>query len=424
MTCVIRLLMHVVTVCDPGHVDGGAPKVAITAARGLADAGHEITFIYAVAPASKALKHPRIHLEHLDFDSVWNKSNPFAAAAQGIWNSAAARKFADVLRPMNPANTIVHFHQWTKALSPSVLPVPSRFGISSIVSLHDYFLACPNGAYYKFPAGAPCSLTPMSAACLTSACDSRGAMYKGVRVLRQHATRQALKEAGSSLSLLNVSQFAQNMIDKFIPGIHRRFVVRSPIEQIMTPPTVVTENTDFLFVGRITVEKGIRQLVRAALETGLPLTLAGEGPLLNEVRDTADNIRCAGWLNQNDLVQTMSKARALIFPSTWYETGGLVVLDAMAQGIPVIVSNRTAPVEYIVDGENGFVIDPDDPTTLSQRMLDLTDNTLAQRMGLEAYRHYWKSPRTVEAHVAELLNVYRSILVERPSNNHWSAAWS
>ncbi len=407
--------MHVVTVCDPGHVDGGAPKVAITAARGLADAGHDVTFVYAVAPVSEVLKHPRIRLEQLEFDSVWNNRNRIAAAAQGVWNPAAARKFADVLKHANPLDTVVHFHQWTKALSPSVLPVPSRFGISSIVSLHDYFLACPNGAYYRFPAGTPCTLTPMSAACMTAPCDSRGAAYKAVRLLRQRATKRALKEAGSSLSVLNVSSFSRNVIDRFVPDVHRRFVIQSPIEQSPAIPVAVSTNSDFIFVGRMTAEKGVRQLVRAALKTTLPVTFVGEGPMLEAMRNTANNIRCTGWLDRHGLADAMAKARALVFPSTWYETGGLVVLDALARGIPAIVSNRTAPAEYIVDGQNGFLVDPDDVDALACRMRELSDNALAARMGRDAYRRYWENPRTLEAHVAELIAVYRSILPEPAS---------
>ena len=84
-----------------------------------------------------------------------------------------------ILRRLPRDETVVHFHQWTKSFSPSVLSVPSRLGMPALVSLHDYFLACPNGAYYRFSDRVPCSLTPMSIPCLAARCDSRSSLRRG-----------------------------------------------------------------------------------------------------------------------------------------------------------------------------------------------------------------------------------------------------
>jgi glycosyltransferase involved in cell wall biosynthesis len=405
--------MRIVIVCDPGHVDGGAAKVAIASARGLAESGVPVDYAYSHGPVAPELNHPNIRLHDLEMASVWTKSNPMSAAAQGIWNARARQKLEDILRPLGREETVVHFHQWTKAFSPSVLAAPSRLRIPAIVSLHDYFLSCPNGAYYHFPAAKPCTLTPLSGACLAAACDSRSSLHKAVRIARQYATVRALEQAGAGLSVLSVSPFAEQVIESFLPRRHRRFVVRSPIAIEKSEPVRVGENRQFVFVGRMTEEKGVRQLASAARQANLPVTFAGDGPLLSEIKAMGGSLHCTGWLDPQGVDRVLRQARALVFPSTWYETGGLVVLEALARGIPVLVSRATAPADFVRDGKNGFLIDPHDLCDLQARMRDLADDATAQRMGDQAYARYWAEPQSLADHVAQLGAVYRTLLCER-----------
>ena len=86
-----------------------------------------------------------------------------------------------------------------------------------------------------------------------------------------------------------------------------------------------------------------------------------------------------------------------------------MVLEAQARGIPVIVSRKTAPADRIRDGENGYLVDPDNEAMLDARMRDLAGDS-AERMGLEAYNRYWANPQTGQAHVSSLLAVYVSVL--------------
>ncbi|HXJ00764.1 MAG TPA: glycosyltransferase [Micropepsaceae bacterium] len=404
--------MQIVIVSDFGAVNGGAAKVAVSSARGLADAGVPVTYVCAVAPISPLLDHPRIAVRCLDFGNVWGRGNPLAAAAQGIWFRRARTALEEILAPLTAGETIVHFHQWTKALSPSVLAAPAAHGLPSVVSLHDYFFVCPNGAYYRYAEAKPCNVAPMSASCIGTQCDRHSVVHKAVRTLRQSATSRAASQAGSSLSVLNMSPFAARVMDRFIPQEHGRYVVRSPVEIDRGPPVPVADNDSFLFVGRLTEEKGVRLLAEVARDAGLPLTIAGDGPLLSELKQFGGKVNCTGWLDGAALSNTMRRARALVFPSTWYETGGLVVLEALAQGIPVIVSRNTGAAEFIEDGANGYLIDPGDAAGMRAAMLNLTDNARASRMGAEAYRRYWAAPQTIQVHTEKLLSVYRAILTE------------
>jgi glycosyltransferase involved in cell wall biosynthesis len=402
--------MNIVIVCDFGEVNGGAAKVAVLSARGLAEAGFNVTFVCAIAPVSALLEHPRIAVRCLGFENVWVRRNPLAAAIQGIWNGRARRALESILASLPRDETVVHFHQWTKALSPSVLVAPLRYGLPSVVSLHDYFVVCPNGAYYRFPERVPCRLVPMSPACIVAQCDRRGYAHKLVRVLRQWATRAALARCGATLSLMSVSPFAERAIGRFLPRGHARFVLRSPIETLREPPVRVADNRDFVFVGRLSEEKGVQLLAETTRAAGFPLIVVGDGPLFGALRDGGGTVRCTGWLDAAGIAEVLKRARALVFPSTWYETGGLVVLEALARGIPTIVSHVTAPVDFVADGVNGYVVEPHDGAALLARMRSLMDDSVAARMGEEAYRRYWTDPQTIEAHTGNLVSAYRNVL--------------
>src|SRR5215470_8269532 len=102
--------MRVVIVSDFAEVNGGAAKVAVTSARGLAEAGIPVTFVHAVEPASPLLDHPLISVHCLGLDSVWSRSNPLRAAMQGIWNDPARMALETLLDRVADDETLVHFH--------------------------------------------------------------------------------------------------------------------------------------------------------------------------------------------------------------------------------------------------------------------------------------------------------------------------
>jgi glycosyltransferase involved in cell wall biosynthesis len=406
--------LTIVIVCDFAEVNGGAAKVAITSARALAEAGQRVVYVCAMAPVSATLRHPGITVHCLGLENVWQRRNPLLAALQGIWNRRARRGFEEILRDLPREGTIVHFHQWTKALSPSVLIAPVRYGLPAVVTLHDYFLACPNGAYYHFRAGKPCRLRPLSGACTVSACDRAGYAHKLVRLFRQWATRAALARCGASLSLLNVSARAATIVEPFLPKNHRRLTITSPIEISHQPPVDVARNRSFVFVGRLTEEKGVRQLAELAHAARLPLTIIGEGPLGHDLQQLGETIRCTGWLEGAALEAIMREARVLVFPSTWYETTGLVVLEALARGIPAVVSRRTAATDFVSDDVNGFTFDPDDRDGLLACLRRLEqDDALVARLGREAYRRYWADPLSDRSHVAKLMAAYARLERDR-----------
>lgn len=400
--------MRSVIISDFGSVNGGAAKVAIESARGLAEAGVEIVFACALGPVSERLDHPLIQVEMFPGREVWKIGSRVTAARQGIWNQPA-HDFLTQLLAKQPGGTLVHLHQWTKAFSPAAIAAAGESGLPVAITMHDYFSFCPVGGYFDFKAGAPCRLQPMSVACVTSNCDRASYVHKLVRVARQWRSDGALRALRSPM-FLHVSDFARRFAEPFLPAAARHVVVENMMEAPRRAPVDVAANRHALFLGRFTQEKAGDLLSRAARDAGMPVRFVGEGPLAETIAQINPEAEVRGWVPAEHVFDEIAQARCLVLPSLWYEPGPLVIAEARSLGVPVILARTTGPASWIVDGEDGLLVDGGDVAGLTRALQRLQDDSTARAMGEAAYRRYWADPLTTQRHVERTIEAYRSLL--------------
>jgi glycosyltransferase involved in cell wall biosynthesis len=179
----------------------------------------------------------------------------------------------------------------------------------------------------------------------------------------------------------------------------------------------------FLFVGRLVPYKGLDILLKAiARVPGAAVVLVGDGPLRNRLGDLADGlglggrVRFAGPLQQHGIASLLAGARALILASRDVsETFGLVQLEAMASGVPVVASDLPTGIREVgVDGETCLLVPPGDVSALSAALAKLqSEPRLAERLGT-AGRERFNLNFTRERMVERLLRWYHVLLAERP----------
>ena len=110
----------------------------------------------------------------------------------------------------------------------------------------------------------------------------------------------------------------------------------------------------------------------------------------------------------------LRRSRALIFPSLWYETLGLVVLEAASQGIPSVVPHNSAAAEIVTHGVTGLHFRTGDEVDLRAQLRRLRDPELARRLGRAAYEQFWSSEyASPDAHISSLEHVYATTLKRR-----------
>lgn len=400
--------MHIVVLAEFAMASGGAEKVAIESARALAEAGVDVTYIQAIEGAvDMLLDHPRINRLCLGNIDIWSKP-AHRAALDGIWDRRAAASLSATLASLPNRPDLVHLHQWTRSLSPSVFPALFRYGAPVVVTLHDYFLACPNGVYYRFDRQAPCVLEPLSAGCLAAPCDGKSRLHKLVRVGRSAAQRVALRQR--RFDVIHVSDASRARMGDLLGDLavtHHR--VDNPVRVARSAPADPARGDAIAYVGRLTREKGADLVAQAAAAAGMPALFIGTGPLEAELR-ACPRADLLGWQTPDAVWRILrSRARAVAAPSRWYETGPLTVYEALASGLPVVASTRSGAVEKVVHGVNGFAVAPE-ADALANAFRRLADDDGVRDLGLQAHARYWAAPMTLSAHADALGRTYDEIL--------------
>jgi glycosyltransferase involved in cell wall biosynthesis len=400
---------NVIVLNDFCHAQGGASRIAIDEAISLAESGMRVIFLGAVGPVCRELKESTVEVISLNQPELLQASQKPGVMLQALWNLTAYRRMQELLQKLDPNNTIIHLHGYTKALTTSPVRAAVKRGFRVVCTLHDFFTACPNGAFFDYMECKPCQRRGLSVDCITANCDKNRYAHKLYRIARSAVQRYAGMLPDGVMDYITLSDHSAQLLKPYLPANARYHALENLIETTKLPPVDVAANKEIVAVGRLDIEKGIESLLKAAAHAGVKLTLVGDGPL----RSTAEiykNCRVTGWVSAGMVQKELEKARCLVFPSLWYEGYGLVVSEAAARGIPSIVSSISAAAERVTDGVHGWHVRPGDVEHLTH-CLELTKNNDRLRAaGQAAYERFWTNPPTRANHTAGLLSIYRSIL--------------
>ncbi|GEP11609.1 glycosyltransferase family 4 protein [Methylobacterium gnaphalii] len=324
-------------------------------------------------------------------------------AAFSAFNSPRIIKsIVDVAREFRP--DVAHVHNFFPMISPMIHAALQENGIPTVQTLHNYRVICAGATLNRN--GAPCEI------CITKSPYNavlhrcyRGSLLGSLAVaysVQQHKSRGTWS----------------NDVDRFIVLTEferSRFIAAGlPAERIKTKPNGLADpdpgvgavqRHGLLFVGRLTHEKGVDVLVRAAQMAGCPIKVLGEGPLQPLVEGCAE-IEYLGQCEPSVVRTAMAEAAAMIVPSVWYEGLPMVIVEAFASGTPVIASRIGSLIEIIEDGVTGIHTEPGDAADLARAMTRLaSDPAAARRMGKAArlkYEQNWSEALTT----SHLLSIY------------------
>jgi glycosyltransferase involved in cell wall biosynthesis len=364
-----------------------------------------------VGPVAASLQdQPDLDVICTDQHSIADDPSRVRSSVQGIWNRKAIGQLTRLLQSKDQAKTVVHVHTWMKALSPGIISTALSHGFRVAITLHDFFAVCPSGGFYIHPDRRICEKTPLSAGCLICNCDRRSYSHKLWRFARTALQNWWLKIAERVDHYIGVSQFSVNLIRRYLPAGVPVTIVRNPVQCRDAGPAPVDQSSSFVFIGRLVPEKGGELFAEASARAHVPAVFVGGGELESDLRERFSHASFRGWLESSQVTETVRQARALVFPSLWFETLGLSAIEAMANGVPVIVSDRCAASEFVQNGYSGLHFQGGSVESLAQQLRRLRDDNLARRLGRHAYNWYWQDPWSLDAHVDQLSQVYEQML--------------
>jgi colanic acid/amylovoran biosynthesis glycosyltransferase len=145
-----------------------------------------------------------------------------------------------------------------------------------------------------------------------------------------------------------------------------------------------------LTVARLVEKKGVEYGVRAVAEVlkkypQVEYEIAGDGPLMNDIKslieklNISDRIKLLGWQRQEEIVEFMKEANILLAPSVCSKDGDwegipVVLMEALAQGLPVLSTQHSGIPELVQDGQSGFLVPERDVDALAEKLTYLIEH--------------------------------------------------
>jgi len=342
----------------------------------------------------------------------WSVAKKASLPARTIWSRETRRDLTAVLREHRPE--VVHVHNTFPLLSAAVLYACRDARVPVVASIHNYRLACANGTFFRHGAVChSCATRSLPVPAVLHGCyrESRAATVPVALAMSLH--RPAWRSLVSAYVFISESQ--RDLLGGTGLAPDRVFIRDNLIPR--RSPAGNTRTATVIYAGRLDEPKGVRLLMagwdgyrRISSEPRLSLVIAGGGPLGDEVAAWASarpSVEMTGPVSSGRCAELISQARAVLLPSVWEETFGLVAAEAMAAGVPPIAAGHGSFTGLITPGVDGVLFTPGDPAALALAIADVERNPEQYQVyGEQAYKTY-EQRFDPQRSIAELLRIYR-----------------
>lgn len=350
----MKKIKNIVIINDFNYIQGGASKVAIDTANLLSNE-YNVYFFCGDSKQSSTLKK-NIKLICTNQGEALKDKNKLRGIINGIYNFKAKKELKKVLLTLDRNETIIHVHGWTKCLSSSVFDISWKLNFKLVLTMHDYFTACPNGGYFNYKKNEICKLKPLSWKCIKCNCDSRNYAFKIYRIIRQFVQNKIVKLNSRIENVITISKLSEDILKQTLSKNVKIFRVNNPVDfDQHIQNDNFTKNDYYLNVSRLTKEKNVDLFCEAVTRAKKNAIVAGAGPEKNRLQKKYPNIKFVGWKNGDEIKLLMKKAKYLVFTSNLYEGSPLTTMEALLMKLPCIVWSGCAAKEQIIEGENGFI---------------------------------------------------------------------
>ncbi|MGO7542515.1 glycosyltransferase family 4 protein [Rhizobium ruizarguesonis] len=402
---------RVVIIDDYSVARGGATALAVLSAKLFRGLDIPVTYICGDDAANVELVALGVSMVGLNSRDLLSAERA-KAFVTGIHNGTAVRMVANWIAAKDTANTVYHVHGWHQILSPAIFRALAPVARRCVVHAHDFFTACPNGAFFDYQAQEICLRRPLGGSCIATACDKRSYSHKLWRVARGSNILRLLKDqAGFDRIILLHEKMAGFLIGAgYRP--ERLTTIRNPVAPLSIKRIEAETNDEFVFIGRLDEEKGIEDAVAATRKAGVRLCVIGDGPLMPLVAASGDHVRALGWQSHAEIGPIIRKARALLMPSRYPEPFGLVAIEAARSGLPVIMSRSAFLAEEMQRAGMALACDTADESAFADTLTRFSQMPRDEVRAMSE-RAFLKSPDLASTHEEwrdALLAEYQSLI--------------
>lgn len=307
---------------------------------------------------------------------------------------------------------IAHVHNFFFIFSPKIFLAFSEENIPVVVTLHNYRLVVPcSQMIYK---GKPCEI------CLGK---------NPWRIILKRCYKNSFFASLFRYRFYYQSQRNHNWwsyINKFIALSNngKNILVKGglPANKIVVKPNFINdplperiiEGYGALYIGMITEEKGLRELVTEWQEINYPLKIIGSGQLREELLIINKNslVKFVGLLPRERVIEELGQCAFVVVPSKWHEAFGLVNIEALSMGKPVIASKKGAMLDILEEGRNGIFFDILKKGDLKEKVESLiNDHKRLNLMSISSRSSYLQN-YTPRVNYLKLIEIYHQVMAE------------
>ena len=300
----------------------------------------------------------RYFVTEVEFGRDYSLAEKLFRVPKVIYSIEARRNIDRLIEDVRP--DVCHCHTIYHHLSPSILRSLRLAGVPTVMTLHDLKIACP--AYHMLNRHGICE------------------RCKGGR-LHNVVKHRCVKDSVPLSLVVMTEAVVHKLLGSYSSGVDRfvspcrfyieklvewgwpreRFVhIPNPIDTARCEP-MYDAGRSFLYFGRLSPEKGLVTLIRAAARAKVQLQLAGHGPQLEvlqrEAHSAGGDVEFLGHLGEQALMQAISASRATVLPSEWYENAPMSILESFALGKPVIAARIGGIPELVSEDCTGWLFE-------------------------------------------------------------------
>jgi glycosyltransferase involved in cell wall biosynthesis len=328
-----------------------------------------------------------------------------------IYSLEARRRLDQLLTLTQPA--VAHAHNIYHHISPSIFGLLKKRSIPTVLTLHDLKIACP--AYKMLANDGICERCKGGHLhnVVTNRC-IKGSTVLSLAIYLEAVLHKLLGSYTRCVDMLIVPSrfYLEKLCEWGFPRSQFRHIPNFVNVRQYAPQ--YSPGKAFLYFGRVSNEKGLPTLIRAAAAARCPLKIAGTGPELDALRRLAAelgaDVTFLGYLTGEPLHAAIREARAVVLPSEWYENAPVSLLEAYALGKPVIGARIGGIPELVRENETGMCFTSGDQKSLSDVLTDVALQPDAQLAQMGRCGRVWVEQEfTADMYRTRLLAAYRDV---------------
>ena len=343
-------------------------------------------------------------------DDIEGALNKIKTAAFATYSPSMRDAVAERVRQFGAE--VLHVHNFFPKLTPSVYDGAHAAKCAVVQTLHNYRLVCPGGLLFR--EGRVCE-----------ECLGKKFALPAIR----HGCYRGSKVGSATIATMTA---VHRLRGTWASGVERYIALNNYAKEVFAANAGIPENrirvkanvipdsgigahagTYALFVGRLSPEKGIGTLLRAATSDRFPLQLkiAGTGPMEDEVKAAAastSRIEFLGAQSRERVVELAGNALVTVVPSEWHEAGGpLVIGEAFSAGVPVVTTRMEPMATVVQEGVNGLLYEAGQPEDMCRALAQIVEQPeMVKKMRIAARVRY-EEMYLPENNLAALVSIYQ-----------------